>query len=185
MTIAAGVVFGCLLGFCLLYRTLIGKMRPIQFVCAMMLFIWLYWVFASTVFCRTQYSEYHYNLKLFWSYEFMQAYPHSYMLQEIVLNILMLLPVGVLFPVAFDCRNVWVTTLFGLLCTTGIELLQLFAKRGLFEWDDMVHNTIGVVIGYLLITGAGKISVRSYHKGLRNAGRHVKTPVRAADDRAA
>ena len=113
MTIAAGVVFGLLLGFCLLYRTLTEKMRPIQLISAMMLYTWLYWVFSSTVFCRTQYSEYHYSLKLFWSYEFMRAYPHSYMLQEIVLNILMLLPVGVLFPVAFDCRKLWVTTVFG------------------------------------------------------------------------
>ncbi len=183
VTIAAGFVFGGLFGFCLLYRTVTGKMRPFQFFCAMMLYTWLYWVFASTVFCRTEYSEYHYSLKLFWSYEFMRAYPHSYMLQEIVLNILMLLPVGVLFPVAFDCRKISVTALFGFLCSTGIELLQLFTKRGLFEWDDMFHNTVGVIIGYLIVTGAMKMSEGGQSIGMKKSASSFR--IHGRDDRAA
>ncbi|MBR4759283.1 MAG: VanZ family protein [Lachnospiraceae bacterium] len=184
-TIAVGIVFGCLLGFCFLFRTIDGKMKPFQFVCAMMLFTWLYWVFASTVFCRTEYSEYHYSLKLFWSYEFMRAYPNSYMLQEIVLNILMLLPVGVLFPVAFDCRKLWVTTLFGFLCTTGIELLQLITKRGLFEWDDMFHNTLGVIVGYLLVTSAMKMSEYGQFTDKEKSGKNSGLKLHKKDDRAA
>jgi glycopeptide antibiotics resistance protein len=38
--------------------------------------------------------------------------------------------------------------LLGFLTSFTIELLQLILKRGLFEFDDMFHNTIGVGIGY-------------------------------------
>ncbi len=115
----------------------------------------------------------------------MRAYPHSYMLQEIVLNILMLLPVGVLFPVAFDCRKLWVTTLFGFLCTGGIELLQLLTRRGLFEWDDMFHNTLGVVIGFLLIRGAMKVSDLSLVTKKEESGKNSGLQLHKKNDRAA
>jgi glycopeptide antibiotics resistance protein len=38
--------------------------------------------------------------------------------------------------------------LLGFLTSLSIELLQLVLKRGLFEFDDMFHNTFGVILGY-------------------------------------
>ena len=32
-----------------------------------------------------------------------------------------------------------------------IELVQLMSRRGLFEFDDIIHNTIGTAIGFGLI----------------------------------
>ena len=32
-----------------------------------------------------------------------------------------------------------------------IEVSQLVFMRGLFEWDDMIHNGLGCVIGCLFV----------------------------------
>lgn len=40
------------------------------------------------------------------------------------------------------------TILFGCLVSVAIEVLQFFTQRGLCELDDVIHNTLGVVIGY-------------------------------------
>jgi glycopeptide antibiotics resistance protein len=39
--------------------------------------------------------------------------------------------------------------LIGFLISLTIEILQLVTKRGLFEFDDIFHNTLGVAIGEL------------------------------------
>ena len=60
----------------------------------------------------------------------------------------MLLPVGLLLPVCgVRFRTV---VLSGLAFSCLIEVTQLFTKRGYFEIEDMIHNTLGVVLGILL-----------------------------------
>lgn len=45
-------------------------------------------------------------------------------------------------------RHRWLTALIsGFLLSVAIELIQLSFHRGLFEFDDMIHNTLGTVIG--------------------------------------
>ncbi|MCR5282320.1 MAG: VanZ family protein [Lachnospiraceae bacterium] len=156
-TILLGVVLVGAICFPQLLGLLQGKVKAFPFFATVLLWTWLYWVVASCVLCRSTYEDYHYELQLFWSYRFMKAYPHSYMLQEILMNLVMLLPIGVLFPVAYEYFRLWAVLLFGFLCSAGIELMQLIFRKGLFEWDDMLHNTLGVVAGYLLIWMASAI----------------------------
>lgn len=33
----------------------------------------------------------------------------------------------------------------------SIEVIQLVFRLGLFEWDDMIHNTLGCVLGTVII----------------------------------
>lgn len=74
------------------------------------------------------------------------------MFWEDVLNVIMLFSVGVLLPIVIkdDGKNKRFRTviLIGFFISLTIELLQLFTKCGLFEFDDMIHNTLGVAIGY-------------------------------------
>ena len=47
----------------------------------------------------------------------------------------------------------------GLLLSASIETIQLVSHRGLFEFDDIVHNTIGTAIGVglnILMIALGK-----------------------------
>lgn len=32
----------------------------------------------------------------------------------------------------------------------SLELAQQVFPRGLFEWDDTIHNSIGCIVGYML-----------------------------------
>lgn len=62
---------------------------------------------------------------------------------QILANVIMFLPVGVLAGRIWRWRGLWVAA--GL--SVGIEILQLITARGLCEFDDVFHNMIGAVIG--------------------------------------
>lgn len=60
----------------------------------------------------------------------------------------MLLPAGVLVPLSLGRRlSARSLVLCGILLSGCIEVLQYVLERGLFEWDDIIHNTLGLVVG--------------------------------------
>ena len=38
-----------------------------------------------------------------------------------------------------------------------IELIQLLTRRGLFEFDDIIHNIVGAMIGFGIWVTAKKV----------------------------
>ena len=63
----------------------------------------------------------------------------------------MFLPYGFLASWAFKrMRRFWNCTLLGAVTSLGIESLQLITARGYFQIDDILTNTLGTVIGYLV-----------------------------------
>lgn len=72
------------------------------------------------------------------------------MMIEILLNILMLVPCGILLPLIYKIKKskFMNTILTGMVISCCIEALQLILRRGLFEFDDIIHNTIGCAVGY-------------------------------------
>ncbi len=80
-------------------------------------------------------------------------------------NIILFIPVGVLFPLIVD-EHRCVKTVFVALCLSiTIEIAQLIAHRGYFEVDDLILNTLGAVVGYGLI----KVVERLFTKNDLNA----------------
>ena len=78
------------------------------------------------------------------------------LLRENLLNIVMLFPAGMLLPFVFGNRGKirwWYGLLFGIFISGCIEGLQLILCRGLFEFDDMIHNSLGCMVGCAI--GAG------------------------------
>ena len=41
-----------------------------------------------------------------------------------------------------------------------IELAQLLSFRGLFEFDDVMHNALGITLGVLLVLGLRRLLQR-------------------------
>ena len=84
------------------------------------------------------------QFKLIWSYK--EWINGDWELgKEIMANIAMFIPFGFLLSAGLF-RNRFIipaATLFSVL----IEMLQLFLMRGLFEWDDVISNTVGASIG--------------------------------------
>ena len=116
-------------------------------------------VLGITVFYRLPYDYVRYNTELFWSYK--KAQENGKLLLEIALNYLMLLPFGVMASLYYKRRWVVIT---GFLFSTAIELTQFFMQRGLFEFDDIIGNTLGVLIGvgiYSLLRTLGNRRQRS------------------------
>lgn len=72
-------------------------------------------------------------------------------LQEVLLNCVLLFPVGILLPLIFSRPLKWYQgLLFGAIVSGCIELLQLITCRGLFEFDDIFHNSLGCMVGCIL-----------------------------------
>ena len=121
---------------------------------ASLLIAYVFLVMSVTVLSRGHRIENNTLLKPFWSYMALIYGKRKYsIVTEIVLNILMLIPVGFLLPFLVKKH----TILYGFLCSLCIEVFQLVTKRGYFEVDDLIHNTLGVVIGYGLYRLAAKL----------------------------
>ncbi len=111
------------------------------------------------------------NLHLFSSYKY--AY-NNFSLREwrnIILNILMFVPIGFIMPLLLKkCESWYITYLVGFGITLFIEILQLISKRGIFELDDIINNTLGCVIGYgivmIFISLLRRKKVSQKHKAL-------------------
>ena len=66
-------------------------------------------------------------------------------------NIMIFMPVGLLYPIAFCSeidKKMKRTILFGFCLSSLIELTQLLFSKGYFDVDDIFLNTLGALIGY-------------------------------------
>ncbi len=147
--IISGIVLGALLLSMLSFLCAKKKYSFGRLFMAMALYGYIYLVLASTVFSRSSYGYYNANTELFWSYRYTMQNQSVAMAMQIFLNMLLLIPAGFLFPFAVPRAKFWQSFLFGLGCTVTIEVLQLVLQRGLFEWDDILHNVLGFCVGYL------------------------------------
>ncbi|WP_423406991.1 VanZ family protein [Heyndrickxia sp. MSNUG] len=66
-------------------------------------------------------------------------------------NVLAFLPMGFFLPMLFKRFNgIWKTTCAVFLATSSVEVLQFLTRVGSFDVDDIILNTAGGIIGYLL-----------------------------------
>lgn len=70
----------------------------------------------------------------------------------VIENILLFIPYGFFCAWVFKAaRKVFSCTVIGVVTSLGIEWLQLITGRGFFQIDDVVTNTIGALLGCLLL----------------------------------
>lgn len=75
------------------------------------------------------------------------AVAHAYVLE----NVLMFIPFGILLPLLHKrTQKVWTCLLMALLSSMLIELSQLATQRGFCQLDDVITNTIGAYIGWIV-----------------------------------
>lgn len=93
-----------------------------------------------------------------------------YVIRSIGGNLILLMPVGLLFPLLFNKLNVKRILLTGFFISLFIELIQLSFSVYMgkiyrsFDVDDLILNTLGTLIGYwffyILRTLFGKLNCR-------------------------
>ena len=121
-----------------------------------MLVFYLGFVFTLTIFERTVTPDKNMELTLFWSYKLI-AGGDKCMFFEVFWNVVLFMPYGFLASLISKRKAKWTVLLSGSLLSIAIELTQLFTHRGLFEYDDIVHNTLGTVIGIAMCLLAVKL----------------------------
>ena len=140
-----------------------GIMRLRSCLALSMLVFYLGFVFTLTIFERTVTPNKNMELTLFWSYKLI-ANGNKNMFMEVFWNVVLFIPYGFLASISSKSKAKWTVFLSGALLSVTIELTQLFTHRGLFEFDDMLHNTLGTVIGIALCLIAAKLLVRIERK---------------------
>ena len=96
---------------------------------------------------RTTGETRQYDFHLFWSYKTIQEGRED-LLAENIMNVVVFIPVGLLLGIAFKQVTWWKVLLVGCSISAVIELLQFFFMRGFSELDDVMHNTLGCLIGF-------------------------------------
>ena len=77
----------------------------------------------------------------FWSYS------HPELRMEIILNYVLFIPMGLLLYLFLGEKFGLRVVMAGFLLSVSIELIQITFKIGVFEFDDMIGNTIGCFAG--------------------------------------
>lgn len=66
-------------------------------------------------------------------------------------NIMIFIPFGILLSTLFGAKRKWYWPVIAGFCfSLFIETIQLITAKGYFDPDDVMLNTVGTVIGYLL-----------------------------------
>ncbi|MCM3782026.1 VanZ family protein [Neobacillus mesonae] len=148
-----------------------------QFITALLLIMWFGIVLVLTTISRGPNFEGWFNFRLFSGYH--SAW-HQWSLSEfqlIIFNMLMFMPLGFFMPLlGRRTRRFAPVLLISLVVTIGIEFTQMISRRGIFELDDILHNTIGSVAGYLIMN-AILDSAKQRKLAIRSAGLALCIPL--------
>ncbi|WP_162607650.1 VanZ family protein [Massilimicrobiota timonensis] len=147
------LIVGGIYGFYLLYQKKQGKdihCSIKKLILSGMLIGYVIVVILATLTSRSHFSyEQKFSFELFSSYRMAINHFQLREWRNIILNIIMGVPLGILLPCLFEkMRHWWLTYLSGLLFTLLIETTQLITHRGIFEMDDILNNTLGCMIGF-------------------------------------
>ncbi len=106
---------------------------------------YFFFVLCTTIFYRQETFVKRYQLYPFWSYTIL----YYRLLAQLILNVLMFIPIGFFIGGALKKKNILNVLGIGFLLSFFIELTQLITTRGVFNVDDIIHNVLGCIIGYL------------------------------------
>lgn len=116
----------------------------------------VYFMFFAESFDRPDVrQEYHYNLILFREIKRFIIYRDQLGMKAVFLNIVGnavgFMPFGFFLPIVSRRSRRWYNTvLFGFSFSLAIEITQLVWKVGSFDVDDILLNTIGAALGFIV-----------------------------------
>ena len=108
---------------------------------------YLFLTLVATVITRSPTAEVRIVLEPFRTYR--QYYTDEFTWFEIRANVLLFIPIGFLLPMVIK-KPIWLPLIIGIGISVVVEIIQLITHRGLCETDDVISNTIGLVIGYIV-----------------------------------
>lgn len=127
--------------------TLARRLDLVRRIGLSLLIPYLFLTLVATVFTRSPSAEARIMLEPFWTYR--QYFTDEFTWFEIRANVLLFIPIGILLPLVIK-KPAWLPPIIGIGISVIIELIQLITHRGMCETDDVISNTIGFLIGYVV-----------------------------------
>lgn len=125
-----------------------GVNRGWRYSMALLLAELLLLIYGSTVFFRETEANSCYDFNLFWNYQSTRADLKK--LPESILNLVLFVPIGFLLGVIFR-RITWrLVLLMGACLSMSIEILQLILQKGCCDFNDLLFNTLGCILGFAI-----------------------------------
>lgn len=126
-----------------------GFYRRLKNMVCLFLVEYIFLIYGITNFFREPTIQRAYNFVPFWSYQG-KSFSAELFLPETIVNIGMFIPIGLLIRVVYKPMRWWMVMLIGGGISILIETIQFIFKYGFSEFDDVFHNTLGCLIGYVL-----------------------------------
>ncbi len=143
---------GLLSVFCLgvvLFIAFKGVRIGLRWSSVLLLIEYVFLVFCSTVIFRPTGETRQYDFHPFWSYN------RPELLAENIMNVIVFIPIGMILGSLLRVKGSWlVALLIGCSISITIEALQFWFMKGFSEVDDVMHNTMGFLIGWCMVKGA-------------------------------
>lgn len=143
--------------------------RKIQIISWVFFIIYLvmmvYFLFFSEQMGRIPGNQYRYNLVPFAEIRrylnYRSKIGNYHVLLNLLGNVVCFIPFGFVIPILTKKQTALRMLLLGMSASVLVELLQLVSMLGTFDVDDIILNTFGVLIGYVLFV-VGRGIVRRY-----------------------
>lgn len=115
---------------------------------------YLFIVVCSTIVCRRAMSFCFDRLELmpFWTYRSVIAHTPGVSVWDwdIVPNVVLFIPLGFLVKLIYPSISALKMLGVAVLCSLFVETNQYVFEKGVTQIDDMMHNVIGALLGWLL-----------------------------------
>ena len=151
---------GLLSVFCLgvvLFVAFKGLRTGLRWSSVLLLIEYIFMLFCSTVIFRPTGETRQYDFHPFWSYD------RPELLVENIMNVIVFIPIGLLLGIVFKQMTWWKVLLIGCSISVTIEALQFWFMKGFSEVDDVMHNTVGGLAGFLIVSGFRHIATTVSH----------------------
>lgn len=138
-----------LIAVILLSRKIKNKTRYIIEV----LFVeYLFIVICSTIICRGPQSFEYARLELtpFWTYRAVLDSVPGVSVWDIILNVLLFIPLGFFTKILFRNTSLIKMIIIAVMCSVFIETNQYVFEKGIAQIDDVMHNILGGVLGWII-----------------------------------
>lgn len=140
----------------ILYRR--GKMKVSTAIITPILVFYLSFVLTITIISRVPRRQVRYNLELFWTIKGILA-GRSYLIWEVFWNVVLFIPMGLMVSALILHRR-WTALPICVVASTVVEIVQLLTRRGMFEFDDIIYNSVGAALGFVLYLMLRKVGRR-------------------------
>ena len=158
-----------------------GFKTGLRYSAPLLLIEYIFLLFCSTVIFRTTGATRQYDFHPFWSYD------RPDLLIENIMNVIVFIPVGMILGSLLRVKGSWskygswfkvngsstseatksmtwlIVLLIGCSISVTIEALQFCFMRGFSEVDDVMHNTLGCIVGFMIVNGFRHITAAVNH----------------------